>query len=97
MQKRNLAPAWISFDPDNVSDDALENVDPDSITGVLSIRFNEGGQVYRWTEVTYQEYLDFESAGFDTGWVNENLAIFPPGGWGWNYGRTVQTGWAAES
>lgn len=92
MQKRKLAPDQVSFDPENVSDDTLDVIDPESdeARGILSVQFAPGGPIYRW-ECTYQAYQDFEDSGFDTAWLNEN-AITDVGGWGWAHGRTQNNG-----
>lgn len=92
--KRKLDPLWVSFDPSNVSDDTLENIDPDSdrAEGILSIKLTPGGKTYRFN-ATYQDYLDFEATGFDTTWLVE-LGVVGPGGWGWPFGRTTRTGFA---
>lgn len=50
--------------------------DPDSIYGTLSVTFHNGGP-YEWTEVTYQEFLDFEESGFSTSWLWDNLPLSP--------------------
>lgn len=82
--------AW--FDPYNVSDDTLENIDPDSdlAEGTINVQFDLFGPTYSWL-ATYQDWLDFEASGFDSAWLVER-GITGPGGWGWPYGRTIHTG-----
>lgn len=92
MTKRAVT-AW--FDPHNVSDETLENIDPDSdlAEGTINVQFGTFGRVYAWL-ATYQDWLDFEESGFDSAWLVER-GVEGPGGWGWPYGRTRQTGFAA--
>lgn len=71
----------VEFEPTNT--DNLD-LDPDWIEGILYVKLN--GSWYSW-EVTYQDYLDFESADFSRSWLNENLPINYVGGWGWPWGR----------
>lgn len=82
--------AW--FDPFNVSDDTLENIDPDSdlAEGTINVMFGPYSQVYSWL-ATYQNWQDFEASGFDSSWLVER-GVVGPGGWGWPYGRTTHTG-----
>lgn len=89
LTKRQVT-AW--FDPFNVSDDTLENIDPDSdlAEGTINVQFGWFGPVYQWL-ASYQDFLDFQDAGFDTSWLVER-GVIGPGGWGWPYGRTRHTG-----
>lgn len=89
MQKRKLPSAWVDFDPNHVSDDTLENIDPDSdrAEGVLSVKLTAEGRTYRFW-ATYQDFLDFEATNFDTAWLVER-GVVGPGGWGWPFGRTT--------
>ena len=78
-----------SFDPENTDD--LDTMPPEEIIGIMTVLLS--GKEYRW-EVTYQEFLDFEGAGFDSAYLNDNFPINYIGDWGWPWGRTRQTGWA---
>lgn len=79
---KKLSDKDVTFDPENT--DNLDG-DPEAIIGTLSV--NLGGQWYSWTSVTYQQYLDFKSAGFSRSWINDNLSINYVGDWGWPWGR----------
>lgn len=97
MQKRKLPFTWVWFDASNVSDDTLENIDPDSdkAEGVLNVQLTNGGKVYRFN-ASYQDFLDFEDTGFDTAWL-AGKGVAGPGGWGWPFGRTTHTGGRTNS
>jgi len=76
------------WEPDEVDDPTQDDLDPDAVTGTLTVTFPTGGD-YSWPNITYQEYLDFEDTGFSLSWVNANLEIdyFSGADWGWPFGR----------
>lgn len=91
--KRRLT-VW--FDPFHVDDGTLENIDPDSdrAEGAICVQFNPFGPAYCWLG-TYQDFLDWQEDNFDSSWLVAR-GHTGPGGWGWPYGRTKRTGFAAE-
>ena len=96
MLKRNLDASLVSWSPSNVDDGVIEEIDPssDRAEGTLTVQFTRGSTKYSWL-CSYEKYLEFKAAGFDIAWLNENAPIEYSGDWGWPYGRTSQTGWAA--
>lgn len=68
--------------------------DNETTEGFLSVRFNRGGQIYVWPDITLGQFYDFEEAEFSERWLNDNLEIVYRGGdWGWPYHRTEGSGW----